>query len=127
MSYSRWSNSRWYTFWSCFSEQTDYKLPTNRLKNNQVFEICDDPSYHTTYGDIKKYGTEQIISEVILTYANDKKIPPTHEELDELEGYLKRFVDDVDTHFKLTVFFRYEWYYPFRNKVLRKWKTITKK
>ena len=36
MAYSRWSNSRWYTFWAC-GESLEYKIPLQVIKDNQVF------------------------------------------------------------------------------------------
>ena len=117
MSYSRWSNSRWYTFWTCFGEQMEYKLPTKRLKGNQVFEICDDPSLCFTYKTITELGIENVLLEVRLTfpYATDT-------ELEELWSYMELFIKDVDNHFKIVNFFKYEWWYPFINKLRRKWK-----
>ena len=117
MSYSRWSNSRWYTFWTCFSEQMEYKLPTKRLKGNQVFEICDDPSLFFAYKTITELGAENVLLEVRLVFPD-----ATDAELEELWGYMDRFVKDIDDHFKIVNFFKYEWWYPFRNKLRRKWK-----
>jgi hypothetical protein len=62
MSYSRWSNSVWYTFWTAYpGTKTEFKLPTKKLKDSQMFEICDFPSYYVTYGYIKKKGLDQIL------------------------------------------------------------------
>ena len=41
--------------------------------------------------------------------------------------YIKRFIQDVDDHFKTWNFFMFEWYYPIRNKAHRIWKKITNK
>jgi hypothetical protein len=116
MSYSRWSNSVWYTYWSDSSEGTKYRLPTKKLKYNQVFAICDFPSYNITYGDLMTKDLYTIIQEVREYY---KEKNPTNKELDELVDYLMRFVDDVNDHFKWKNFFMYEWYYPLRNKLRR--------
>ena len=132
MSYSRWSNSVWYTFWSsiCSANMT-YKLPTKSLKNKQCFEICDTPSYFISYGDIKHKGIDIIVSEVREFYSKDhfnittteeekplyKAKNPTDDQMNELSGYLKEFEKDIDDHFKLGKFFKYEWYYPIRNKL----------
>lgn len=35
MSYSRWSNSAWYTFWSARGDN-----PESKLRNEQYFEVC---------------------------------------------------------------------------------------
>jgi hypothetical protein len=114
MSYSRWITSIWYTYWSASSEETKYKLPTKKLKYNQVFDICDFPSYSITYGDLMTKDLNTILKEV-KEYYIDKN--PTEDELYELSEYLMRFVDDVNDHFKWHNFFRYEWYYPIRNKL----------
>ena len=128
MSYSRWSHSTWYTFWSGAGESTDYKLPTKSLKDAQVFEICDFPSYYITYGELMNDGLYTILERVQAYYRQSHSrftdhIPyiksPTKEEMDELGSYLLEFVKDVDDHFKWYNFFRYEWYYPVRNKIRR--------
>ena len=112
MSYSRWSTSRWYTFWSAASE-------TNRA-NYQVFEIFDlGPSLSFTYAQLKsdiddcilqvkehyekehpgkilsewKTGTELPVY-VDTTYGPN---PATKAELQELKGYMMSFIEDVET------------------------------
>jgi hypothetical protein len=126
MSYSRWSHSTWYTFWSSVSESTEYKLSTKRLKNAQVFEICDFPSYYITYGELVNDGLYTILERVETYYRQSHTIftdqtscikNPTKEEMDELGGYLLEFIKDVDNHFKWYNYFKYEWYYPTRNKI----------
>ena len=148
MSYSRWSYSRWYTFWSAMgAETTQYKWPTQRLKDNQVFEICDMPSYHITYGDLKKRSRSAVLHEVEEHFAADfewhgleyneesgelepgetkitKGKRPTWEELRELQDYFDNFITDVDNHFRFWTFMKYEWYYPFRNKIYWKIKKL---
>ena len=72
MSYSRWSNSRWYTFWSAMgAEPTEYKWPTQKLKDSQVFEICDMPSYYITYGELKRRSRSAILHEIEEHFAAD--------------------------------------------------------
>lgn len=124
MSYSRWSNSRWYTFWSAMgAEPTQYKWPTQRLKDNQVFEICDIPSHFITYGDLKSRSRREILLEIEESFAEDKR-KPTWDELLELQDYFDRFIKDVDDHFKFWTFMKYEWYYPFRNKFIFKYRKL---
>ena len=134
MSYSRWSNSRWYTFWSSVgSADMEFKLPTRKLKYNQTFEICDIPSYFLTYEDIEVKGIKVILEEVKKLYSKDGILPeiikedriytykansPTWEELQELQDYIFEFKKDIDNHFKLINFIKYEWYYPLRNKII---------
>lgn len=141
MSYSRWSNSRWYTFWSAMgAESTEYRWPTQKLKDNQVFEICDMPSYFITYGDLIHKSRSKVLKEVKDHFSQDsewtdmegtthvsKSVPPTWEELMELQEYFSRFIKDVDDHFKLWNFMKYEWYYPFRNKIYWKIKKLKKR
>ena len=132
MSYSRWSNSVWYTFWS-YSGNTEYKLPTKKLKNSQTFEICNLVSYCVTYGKLDDIGVDNVIKEIMLHYSKSYPITLmgkesvfeehyTEEEYEELKGYLLEFIADVDDHFKWKNFFRYEWYYPIRNKIYWSWK-----
>lgn len=118
MSYSRWPNSCWYTFWTSLSEDTEFKLPTQRLKDNQVFEICDFEPYYVKYDMIQKLGTKKITQIVQQHY--QKETPPktyTQEELDELERYLKEFVKDVDKQFQFKNFFYYSWLLPIKRKI----------
>ena len=130
MSYSRWSYSTWYTFWSSLGDDTvcEFKLPTKSLKDAQVFEICDFPSYYITYSELMNDGLYTILERVQAYYQQSHikftdQVPyiknPTEEEMDELGSYLLEFVKDVDDHFKWYNFFRYEWYYPVRNKIRR--------
>ena len=129
MAYSRFSNSTWYTFWRCV-ESTEFKLPTKKLKNQQVFEICDFPSYCVTYEELTSNGLFETLDDIKKFYSRDhsygvdpdsvyKAKNPTNEEMQELGVYLIKFVEDVDDHFKWINFFKYEWYYPLRNKI--KW------
>lgn len=139
MAYSRFSNSIWYTFWRV-DEDLEFKLPTKKLKNQQVFEICDFPSYGITYEELKTKDWRTIIKEIKRYYKRPHQgqifdnfdidgeavykphtYPtknPTAKELNELVDYFKAFVEDVDDHFKFWNFIRYEWYYPIRNKVI---------
>jgi hypothetical protein len=133
MSYSRFGSSVWYTFWSEYVSM-HFKLPTKKLKDQQVFEICDFPSYYISYGDIKTKGVSSIIKEVKEFYDRehisnsswfDKTIlsakNPTIKELQELETYLYQFINDIDAHFNWNIFFYYEWYIPFRNNIRWWW------
>lgn len=124
MSYSRWSNSRWYTFWSATdAKSTEYKWPTQKLKDVQVFEICDIPSYHITYGELKKRSRSALLLEIEEHFVKDS-IKPTWDELNELQLYFARFIRDVDEHFTFWTFIKYEWYFPFRNKIIFKYRKL---
>ena len=133
MAYSRFSKqSNWYCFWSSMGgEDSTYKLPTRRLKRNQVFEICDMPCYRVTYGEIIDRGIPAIIDDIRLFYdyphGDWPAKKPTEKEMMMMYDYIKRFIQDVDDHFKTWNFFMFEWYYPIRNKAHRIWKKITNK
>jgi len=140
MAYSRWSNSIWYTFWVALDMK--YKLPTQSLKDEQLFEICDFPSYYVSYGSIKLKGIDGVLKEVKTFYSQnhsgtifdgfvDGKITyketifeaknHSDEEIEELRDYLKEFIEDVDKHFKWKNFFYSEWYLEFwRQKYIKK-------
>lgn len=148
MSYSRWYNSTWYTFWSASTGVTSrYKWPTRKLKRQQTFEICDFPSYYLTYGELEDKGINSVLLDIRRFYKSSHdgeifsgwneledgyKIPiykattygpknPTEDEILELMGYIREWQEDVDRHFKFTTFMKYEWYYPIRNKIIRLW------
>ena len=137
MAYSRWSNSRWYTFWAC-GESLEYKIPLQVIKDNQVFEICDIPGYSITYAQIKRECIFNILMCVKNFYSEQHSVPIltktdcgefiyeetvigqeaiSFKELHELRTYIERFVEDVDEYFKPYNFFVYEWYYPIRSTV----------
>lgn len=128
MAYSRWSNSIWYTFWS-WSGDTEFKFPTQKLKNAQTFEICDMVSYYVTYEELDELGVDIVIDQIrkhySIVYAVNGSLDKetifkkefTEDDLEELKGYLWQFMDDIDKHFTWKEFFKYEWYYPIRNKI----------
>lgn len=130
MSYSRWSNSIWYTFWVYSGKTYKFKLPKQKFKDEQILEICDFPSYLMSYGDIKSKGIDTIINDVkeyyskehpgrffdgvidgVITFKDGVYDPknPSDEELNELKGYINEFVKDVDEHFTLWNFIKNEW------------------
>lgn len=144
MSYSRWSNSTWYTFWTSWGPDSTFKLPTKKLKDSQCFEICDFPSYIVTYGELKA-NFKGKVKEIERFYSQPHTTPnwrspwnpdmepqeivwtaknPTFEEMCELRRYLLEFISDVDEHFKWNKFFLFEWYYPIRNKIFWKVRKI---
>jgi hypothetical protein len=106
-----------------------FKLPTKKLKLNQIFRISNLPDYQVTYGDIVSEGVDKIIKEVEEIYLkcdnseSDTEKNPTKEQLEELSTYLIKFVKDIDEYFKYKNFFRYEWYYPIKYKITFKLNT----
>jgi len=126
MAYSRWSkDSIWYCFWSAVGPDNEFKLPTKKLKDGQVFEICDDPSMYITYGELKK-DFKGRVKEIEKFYTNNYPKKPTFQQMGEMRKYLLEFIWDIDDHFKWNKFFLYEWYYPVRKKIIWKWRTLTK-
>jgi hypothetical protein len=113
MSYSRWSNSFWYTFWS----STGFE-PENMKMENEVFQICDvshgmDFLYKELKSNIEdcltrvkeKYNTE---SEIKFCTDYKKKEYETHtchplvledHLLDELRSYMEKFIRDVEEEY----------------------------
>jgi len=89
MSYSRWLNSRWYTFWC--STNSD-------AKDDQVFNIDCDITF--TYAELKKDIKECL-----------KKVREKHGEMErweldevyrELEKYMRQFMKNVEDDNELT-------------------------
>lgn len=112
MSYSRWGNSRWYTFWTTMSPEIKGLFPSKKVKNGQLFEICDDPVHHISYGELTNKPINKTLSEIQLKYNC------TNEELDELKGYLLAFKVDVDNEFKLNSRIM-DVYYTHRNNIYK--------
>jgi hypothetical protein len=82
MSYSRWSNSIWYTYWS---------TGCSDKKNKQTFCICSVATF--TYKQLKD-DIYKCLKEI------KKKYPTcTDYEIEELRGYMKEFMADVEHEF----------------------------
>lgn len=79
MSYSRWSQSKWYTYYEC---TTSDDMP----KNDRVFVVCDEGRF--TYGELKA-DLEGCLKKV----SGD----------DELRGYMKMFMADVEHDCTITI------------------------
>jgi hypothetical protein len=145
MSYSRWFDSTWYTFWAADGVSPYFKLPTKKLKNRQTFQICDAPTFTLTYGELEEEGMQSVLLKVKRLYSKeyegkllagweddeavheDYVYPaknPSDEELRELMGYIRKWQADVDEHFGFWTFIYHNWYIPLRNKItwrFRKW------
>ena len=80
MSYSRWSNSRWYTFW-CAGNKTD-------LREDQLFDV--DCSFTFSYKELKQ--DMQVCLDLVIEGSVKS---PTWEEVVELKGYMQEFLEDV--------------------------------
>lgn len=94
MSYSRWSNSRWYTYWHATESQ---------FAEEQILSVdCD---FTFSYADLKDNmeGCLRMVSEKYRGYRKirgEKKIrgqkKRKNKELKELKGYMLEFVSDVE-------------------------------
>lgn len=82
MSYSRWSNSVWYTIWDARGGE---KL------EDQWFTVYDENTF--TYAELKKLGTEA------CAYSCNAG-SYTHEQYQELIGYMSSFMEDCELQFK---------------------------
>lgn len=116
MSYSRWSNSIWYTYWSSSSGDD---------KDSQVFSICDlSCPVDFTYKQLKESvdscikqvcdlnatpHTGKILSDIVrgengeidMIYEDIEYQPRyfSDKELQELKGYMEDFIADVDKEY----------------------------
>jgi len=110
MSFSRWSNSRWYTFWASTS---------SNKRDEQVFEICGTCSF--TYKELKEeldkclftvYHKEQEVYPFVdddgpgyLDYTATPTIredlAPSDDEMNELKSYIQRFIDRIQSDTEL--------------------------
>ena len=83
MSYSRWSNSCWYSFWSCESGED---------KDDQVLCLWYSGSHPSfSYDDLKEIGEEDL-----KRYFPDA----TEEEIIEATVLISLFIEDVDETFE---------------------------
>ena len=92
MSYSRWSNSVFYCFWSATKSE--------RL-NDQLFDVCGVKAF--TYKELKN-DMEGCIDKIKkLTTATNPGLfvakSYTDEEYEELRGYMRTFIKDVEQEF----------------------------
>lgn len=99
MSYSRWSNSCWYTYWCTSSDET---------MNGQHFDVAGIKTF--TYGEMKEHGIDGCIELLKETIKEQNKLENrnkrknmfmaekhTEKEYDELKGYMREFMDDVES------------------------------
>ena len=88
MSYSRWVNSPFYTYW-CTSN--------TKQKENELFNCHVDLKIviSLTYENCKKIEDNLTLIKGKVNRINDD------EEAKELQGYIKEFIKDVDKHYLL--------------------------
>ena len=115
MSYSRWSNSFWYTFWS------DSRA---KSKEEEIFEICDfghgmkfnyaqikeNPEKCMT--EVKEYFAKDIEGQILSrAYRKNGRLELEYENkiykgmnvssyLPELQTYMTQFLEDVENYYK---------------------------
>ena len=88
MAYSRWLNSKFYTYWHDTSVYD---------KGDEIF-MChtDIQRYHGfTYSECKKFIDDPVSVKGRINEIDD------NEQAEELQGYMKQFIEDVDTHYLL--------------------------
>ena len=93
MSYSRWINSTWYTYWCSSNTST---------KAEELF-ACHadlDHSFDWPYSLIKRFLSEEGLLETTIRWASDDESEMLKEsEIEELKLYMKRFIIDVDAEY----------------------------
>ena len=90
MSYSRWSDSQWYTYWSSHS---------NNHRRGQIFCICSVADF--TSGQICD-DIESCLDTAIEKYLADYKATQSISAArEELRGYMVQFIKDVNAEDKL--------------------------
>ena len=84
MSYSRWINSDFYTYW-CSSQVYD--------RGDELFALhCSlDATHMFTYTECNK-----ILGDGTTLVEKVKDVQLTYEDVEELRGYMRQFIYDVD-------------------------------
>jgi len=83
MSYSRWSNSRWYTFW-CVHPRDQIET-----RASAIFEVCDVRQFNAA--ELRK-DIDQCVEQACAISGGDV----SKEEAAELKSYMLDFLQDVD-------------------------------
>jgi len=98
MSYSRWSNSIWYTFWSATPKQC---IPMEGF-NPEDEQFSVDCEMDFSYKSLKK-DIEDCINKVRSHYefklGEDNENLPSDADYDELRGYMQEFIKDVEEEY----------------------------
>lgn len=120
MSYSRWSNSRWYTFHTAFSGDTKESQSFEVMidfARSRIFtylelksdidrclsEICDLCSNPIEYRSPREILTEEFRNSETTIFDNMTYVteisdpdPASRDELNELRVYMENFISDVE-------------------------------
>lgn len=88
MSYSRWIQSRWYTYWAAATKKKDLD------RDNSIFVICNVANFRAKElrEDIDRCAREAVTKDGGCA---------TEIESDELKLYMREFLDDVDKEYPL--------------------------
>ena len=87
MSYSRWINSHFYTYW-CSSKVYD--------KHDELFACTSlEGQYMFTYTECKEF-----IEEPFTLVSRIKDVSLTDDDVRELTGYMSEFISDVDLSYE---------------------------
>lgn len=90
MSYSRWSNSYWYTFHSAYSAPFD--------RDKQIFEICNVIKFTWRQLVNARSACLEIVKDLCKEiYQPDRQ--PSEKDIKELEGYMIEFISDISLDF----------------------------
>lgn len=86
MSYSRWLESYWYTYW-CVKMKDEIET-----RDNAMFEVCAIACFtaHELRTDM-----ESCIKRALLACENNT-FQPIESEIDDLREFMKEFLADVD-------------------------------
>jgi len=100
MSYSRWHNSYWYTFWQYQEEPED--------RDTAIFSICCVVSFTAKELRDDIDACIEIVKGMVETKLEENPKDMEYEfdredgvepDYEELKGYMKRFLRDVDEEF----------------------------
>ena len=120
MSYSRWSNSKWYTFHTSFSGDTKesqaFEIMIDFARSrvftyselvsdidrciSEISDLCSSPIEHRTPKEIitEEYRNSETTIFDRIAYVSEisEADPATDEELRELRVYMENFISDVE-------------------------------
>ncbi len=88
MSYSRWINSKFYTYWAAKNKVYD--------KGDEVFIVHHDLETYRgfTYSECKEMIGDVLKIKGKMNFVDDDL------EAEELQGYMERFIVDVDKEYQ---------------------------
>ena len=111
MSYSRWGDSRWYTYWSSSSKKDDEgmfevasicSLSYQEIKDDidgailKVFNKMKNDFAESNKVEMLHLVDEGSNKDDLRRYMFTSLSAPTKEELDELKGYMSEFLLDIE-------------------------------